>query len=313
MSIGQEIGVTPVQVISMVSAIANDGVYTAPRVVAGATKANVTAPQTIAFKPPASHRVVSTMTAAEMREMMEQVVLFGTARRAILDGYTSAGKTGTAQKVDPQTGRYSKTKYVGSFAGFAPVSNPAVSIIVVLDSAEGLHQGGQVSAPVFARIAQQVLAYMHVPHDADPKRDQFRQLRAHARDEDVEDSVQAHMDDALADAAPEQPAPPGAKSPTVTKDDKKLLAAAAQTTAKEQPPLPAPASSIQPNGTVVLDVGGGPTVPSFIGKSMRAAIETAQSTGIELDAVGSGVAREQSPAPGAPMPPGGKVAVRFAR
>ncbi|HVZ19003.1 MAG TPA: penicillin-binding protein 2, partial [Terriglobales bacterium] len=190
MSIGQEIGVTPVQVVSMISSIANDGVYTPPRIVAGITKANPSAPQTIAFRPPASHRVISTMTAAQMRQMMEQVVLFGTARRAILDGYTSAGKTGTAQKVDPATGRYSKTKYVASFAGFAPVNNPAISVVVVLDSAVGLHQGGQVSAPVFARIAQQVLAYMHVPHDADLKRDQLKILRAKVRDEDLEESVQ---------------------------------------------------------------------------------------------------------------------------
>jgi cell division protein FtsI (penicillin-binding protein 3) len=319
MSIGQEIGVTPLQVVSMVSTIANDGVYTPPRIVAGITKANVTAPQTIAFKPAPSHRVISTLTAAEMKQMMEQVVLFGTARRAILDGYTSAGKTGTAQKVDPATGRYSKTKYVGSFAGFAPVNNPAVSIIVVLDSAQGLHQGGQVSAPVFARIAQQVLAYLHVPHDADLKRDQFRMLRAQVKDEDLEETVQEHMEDALPDVAQQQTAQEAlvatsVKSPTVTASDKKLVAAAnSPADPVEEKPLPPPANSVQPNGTVVLDVGGGPTVPSFLGKSMRAAIETAQSNGIELNAIGSGVAREQSPPPGAPMPPGGKVAVRFVR
>lgn len=314
MSIGQEVGVTPVQVISMISTIANDGVYTPPRIVAGVTKPNANVPQTIAFKPPASRRVVSTMTAAEMKQMMEQVVLFGTARRAILDGYTSAGKTGTAQKVDPATGRYSKTKYVGSFAGFAPVNNPAVSIIVVLDSAQGLHQGGQVSAPVFARIAQQVLAYLHVPHDADLKRDQYKMLRAKARDEDSEDPVQEHIGDALEEVAQAQPAPAAQLSPTMTAADKKLVAKA--TTAAipvEDKPLLAPASNVQANGTVVLDVGGGPTVPSFIGKSLRSAIETAQASGIELNVIGSGTAREQSPAPGSPMPPGGRVAVRFVR
>ena len=317
MSIGQEVGVTPVQAISMISTIANDGVYTPPRIVAGITKANTTAgTQTIAFKPATSHRVVSTMTAAQMKQMMEDVVLFGTARRAILDGYTSAGKTGTAQKVDPATGRYSKTKYVGSFAGFAPVNNPAVSIIVVLDSAQGLHQGGQVSAPVFARIAQQVLAYMHVPHDADLKRDEFKKLRAKASEEDSEEPIQEHMGEALEDIADEQPAatPSKATQAKMTSADKKLIAKAnAPAAPKEEKPLPAPASNVQPNGTVVLDVGGGATVPSFLGKSMRAAIETAQNSGVELDAIGTGVAREQSPAPGAPMPPGGRVAVRFAR
>ena len=95
------------------------------------------------------------------------------ARRGarILDGYTSAGKTGTAQKVDPNTHAYSTTDYVGSFVGFAPVNNPAMSIAVILDSARGLHQGGQVSAPVFKRVAEQVLAYLNVPHDAEIKHD----------------------------------------------------------------------------------------------------------------------------------------------
>src|SRR5215475_14618614 len=107
-----------------------------------------------------------------MRAMMQKVVLEGTGRKAILEGYSTGGKTGTAQKVDPATGAYSKTKYIGSFAGFAPLNNPQIVVAVILDSAVGLHQGGQVSAPVFNRIAQQVLEYMHVPHDMplNPKR-----------------------------------------------------------------------------------------------------------------------------------------------
>src|SRR6516225_9933657 len=168
MSMGQEVGITAVQVVSMMSTIANDGIYTPPRIVAGELPPNGT-PQPVVFHPAQQHRVISTMTSAQMKKMMEGVVLFGTARRAILDGYTVAGKTGTAQKVDPKTGAYSKTKYVASFVGFAPVNDPAITIAVILDSAEGLHQGGQVSAPVFKRIAQQVLEYMHVPHDIEPK------------------------------------------------------------------------------------------------------------------------------------------------
>src|SRR5262249_9070181 len=78
-------------------------------------------------------------------------------------GYTSAGKTGTAQKV--VDGHYSKTKFWGSFAGFAPANNPTIAMIVVVDEAVGLHQGGQVAAPVFKRIAEQALHYMSVPSD----------------------------------------------------------------------------------------------------------------------------------------------------
>ena len=170
-SMGQEIGVTPLQTISLVSTIANDGVYTPPRIVAGELPPDGT-PKPVVFHSAQQHRVVSTMTAAQMKKMMEGVVLFGTARRAILNGYTVAGKTGTAQKVDPATGAYSKTKYVASFIGFAPVNSPAITIAVILDSPVGLHQGGQVCAPVFKRIAEQVLEYMHVPHDADVKNPQ---------------------------------------------------------------------------------------------------------------------------------------------
>jgi len=313
MSIGQEIGVTPLQAISMISTIANDGVYTPPRIVAGITKANAAGPQTIAFKPPQNHRVVSTMTAAIMRQMMEGVVLFGTARRAILDGYTSAGKTGTAQKVDPATGRYSHTNYVASFAGFAPVNNPAISVIVVIDSAKGLHQGGQVSAPVFSRIAQQVLAYMHVPHDVDSKNDKLRMMQAKAKPDDIDEEPQEHLGEPLvvADEQSDVPAKPTATKVESVNSGSKMPAIVAKD--ESQPALPVPENPVQPSGTVVLDVGGGPTVPSFIGKSKRAAIEMAQTSGIELNAIGSGTATEQSPAPGARMPAGGRVAVRFSR
>jgi cell division protein FtsI (penicillin-binding protein 3) len=316
MAIGQEIGVTPVQAISMISTIANDGVYTPPRIVAGISQSNATGPQTIAFKPAQTHRVVSTMTAAQMRQMMEGVVLFGTARRAIVPGYTSAGKTGTAQKVDPKTGRYSHTDYVASFAGFAPVNSPAVSIIVVIDSAKGLHQGGQVSAPVFARIAQQVLAYMHVSHDVDVKNDALRLLRAKVKDQDLEEDTQGHIGDALevANADPVVPAIGKADPVTLASVNKKSIPTPTQKQNDPEPtPLQAPKSPLEGKGTVVLDVGGGPTVPSFLGRSLRSAIEMAQSSGIELDVIGSGTAREQSPPPGARMPAGGRVAVRFSR
>src|SRR6202041_1661552 len=73
--------------------------------------------------------------------------------------------SGTAQKIDPHTGRYSPNQYVASFVGFAPVNEPAVTILVVLDSPEGAHHGGEVGGPIFKRIAEQVLAYLGVPHD----------------------------------------------------------------------------------------------------------------------------------------------------
>src|SRR2546425_1647126 len=96
---------------------------------------------------------------------MEGVILNGTGKPARLDGWTAGGKTGSAQKIDPATGRYSRNKLIASFTGFAPLNNPAVTILISLDSPEGLHEGGQVAAPVFKRIAEQVLSYLDVPRD----------------------------------------------------------------------------------------------------------------------------------------------------
>jgi cell division protein FtsI (penicillin-binding protein 3) len=97
---------------------------------------------------------------------MEGVILHGTGKNARLDGWTTAGKTGTAQKIDPDTGKYSRTNVIASFTGFAPINNPAVTILVSIDSPGGYpHGGGDVAAPIFKRIAEQVLPYLDVPRD----------------------------------------------------------------------------------------------------------------------------------------------------
>jgi cell division protein FtsI (penicillin-binding protein 3) len=180
MAIGQEVGVTPVQLVTMVSALANGGVYMPPHVLlqstdemkgderlrpAGFRPSN----QLPATLPDGAHRVISEMTSAKMRMMMQGIVVDGTGKLAALNGYSSAGKTGTAQKIDVATHTYSHTKLVASFAGFAPVSNPAIAVAVVIDTptagSEVQHYGGAASAPVFAEVAQEVLEYLGVPHD----------------------------------------------------------------------------------------------------------------------------------------------------
>src|SRR6202158_377837 len=214
-SMGQEIGISPLQLVALISTIANDGVWIAPRSVAGTAEPQST-PQTISFQPAQSRRVISSLTAAEMRQMLQGVVLHGTGRKAILEGYSSAGKTGTAQKVDPATGLYSKTKYVASFAGFAPINDPQIAVVVILDSAVGLHQGGQVSAPVFQRIMQQVLEYMHVPHDVQlPPSREVLLARRNVPDGSLEESSPDHLGASLdmADAG-EPPATAAAVKPS---------------------------------------------------------------------------------------------------
>ena len=346
-SMGQEIGISPLQLAGLVSTFANDGVWVAPRVVTGTVQPQST-PQTVAFHPGASRRVISSFTAAEMRSMMQKVVLEGTGRKAILEGYTAAGKTGTAQKVDPATGAYSKTKYIGSFAGFAPVNNPQIVVAVILDSAVGLHQGGQVSAPVFRRVTQQVLEYLHTPHDL-PLAPQHQLLLAQAKmkDKDLEEGTPDHPGEPLETAevngasstlvtgragvprAPLRQAQ-GRLSPATAADGHLVQAAilesepvssntvAASPNHESQPKSPTEGNTMQASvpatGTVVLDVEqGGIEVPSFVGKTVRGAVEAAQDAGLELEAVGSGVARQQSPAAGTHVAAGAHVTVQFGR
>src|ERR1700728_3751887 len=201
-SIGQEIGISAIQLSALISTFANDGVWIAPRIVSGTLPPNTdpkNALQAVAFHPANSHRVVSSYTAAEMRAMMEKVVLdaHGTGPRAILEGYSSAGKTGTGQKVDPATGAYSKTKYIGSFAGIAPVNNPQIVVAVILDSAVGPDQGGRVGAPVFRRVAQQVLEYLHTPHDLPLAPNHQLLLASRAKDNDLEEGTPDHPGEPL--------------------------------------------------------------------------------------------------------------------
>ena len=326
-SIGQEIGVSPVQIASVMSTFANDGIYVAPRIVAG------TAPpeggvQTVAFHPREGRRVVSSYTAAEMRGMMQKVVLEGTARRANLDGYTAGGKTGTGQKIDPTTGAYSKTKYNATFAGFAPLNSPQVVVAVILDSPVGPHQGGQVSAPVFKRVTQQVLEYLHVPHDLPltPKH-QLLLAQSKIKDKDLADDTPDHPGEPLETAEVNEGSKPAsvaqAAGPAAAARNANVVQAAIREPMANQPaaaqassPQSGPSPQPQPpvSGTVVLDVEqGGIEVPSFLGKTVRGAIEAAQDAGLQLDAVGSGVARQQTPAAGSHVPAGARVTVQFGK
>ena len=198
MAIGQEVGVTPVQLATMVSTIANGGVYMPPHVLLQSTDEMKGDPRLkpVAFRPanqlPATlpdgaHRVIKEMTSAKMRMMMQGIVVEGTGRKAALNGYSAGGKTGTAQKIDPATHTYSHTKLVASFAGFAPVSNPAISVVVVIDTPTvGSRYGAETSAPVFAEVAQEVLEYLGVPHDQPLKTK--KDLMVASKSDEVDDS-----------------------------------------------------------------------------------------------------------------------------
>ena len=166
LAMGQEIGVTPVQMASAFGALANDGMRIAPHLV---REIRNSSGAVVYSAQPEQRRVVSPETAIALRGMLEGVTLNGTAKKAQLDGYSAAGKTGTAQKIDPKTRTYSSTKFIGSFVGFAPVTNPQVVIIVVIDEPAGAYHGGDVAAPVFREIAEQILPAMGVMPDVETK------------------------------------------------------------------------------------------------------------------------------------------------
>jgi cell division protein FtsI (penicillin-binding protein 3) len=167
-SFGHGISVSAVQLASAVSAIANRGMLMKPRAVLKVTDARGRAIRTIDPEP--MGRAISPKTAEAVTRMMEMVLTEGgTGVEAALDGYSACGKTGTAQKIG-KDGRYAQDRYVASFAGFAPVEDPRLTIVVVVDEPQGSYYGGSVAAPVFREIAQSALGYLNVrPSERAPK------------------------------------------------------------------------------------------------------------------------------------------------
>lgn len=162
-AIGQEIGVTPMQMAAVYSALANGGTLMKPYIVSEIVDHGGGTGKKITCQP--MGRAISEETCAKVNRMLQRVVESGTGQKARPSGYTAAGKTGTAQKIDHRTGGYSKKDYVSSFVGFAPASAPKLVIVVMIDTPEGIVWGGSVAAPVFKAVAEQSLAYMQVPLD----------------------------------------------------------------------------------------------------------------------------------------------------
>jgi cell division protein FtsI (penicillin-binding protein 3) len=289
-SMGQEIGVTPIQLITAVSAIANDGSMPKPHVV----KSIANGERLIASdRGGASEgkRVMRPETAATLRRLMEGVVLYGTGPLARLDGWTAAGKTGSAQKIDPSTGRYSPTQLIASFTGFAPISKPAVTILVSLDSPVGLHEGGQVAAPVFKRIAEQVLAYLDVPRDV-PLNPQLIQAAYKKR---LANEAALLEDFSPTDFSGQPEEPVAASNSSVTRDAEARSRAAARA----------------PEVTLAADEAGDITVPDFAGQTMREVTELCLHLGLEPQLVGSNLALQQYPEARSKLRRGAKVTVQF--
>jgi cell division protein FtsI (penicillin-binding protein 3) len=265
--------------------------------------------------PAGAHRVLSTLTAAQMRKMMEGVVLFGTGKPAQLNGYSSGGKTGTAQKIDPATHLYSKTMHIASFAGIAPVNNPVIAVAVVLDSPKGAYYGTAVSAPVFAEVAQQVLEYLSVPHDIDARRPHALS-KADLRMAEDDSHEQTGDINALYAAANDLPSDDPLRTSATQAPPASPPATSVQSQTKAQPASANPATTQQQprtSNTVTISEGKALRVPSLIGLPVRKVIEQAAAAGLEVEINGSGTVREQAPVPGTMVAPGTRIVVRCGR
>lgn len=160
-SMGQEIGVTPIQLVSAVAALGNGGVLMKPYVVSEIRDAEGHLLKRVV--PQVRRRVVSPETARTVTQILEGVVTHGTGVKAAIPGFRVAGKTGTAQQIDRKTHRYSSSRFVASFAGYVPAHRPRLAMIVLIDEPHDKNaSGGSVAAPVFSSIGEQVLSYLGV-------------------------------------------------------------------------------------------------------------------------------------------------------
>jgi cell division protein FtsI (penicillin-binding protein 3) len=288
-SMGQEVGVTPMQLISAVSAIANGGMLYKPHIISEVRRGENALPRDGLLAPSEPRRVIQPETAATLRRLMEGVVLNGTGKLARLDGWTSAGKTGSAQKIDPTTGRYSPTQLIASFAGFAPINNPAIAILVSVDSPVGLHEGSVVAAPVFKRIAEQVLPYLDVSRDV-PVSQRLVQASYKKQSQSNDETL---GDFTASDFLPldEQ----GEQNPSDLQN--------------------APGSDFNPSAHLTLpvtsDEDGEISVPDFSGKTMRDVTEMCLRLGLDPVLVGTSLAAEQTPAAGSQVRRGARITVQF--
>lgn len=205
MSIGYEIGVSALQMATAFATIANDGVRVQPHVIKEIRQSDG---QVISATKPQRTQVVTAETARGLRRMLREVVLKGTGKRAQLNGYTSAGKTGTAWKFNPKTKRIDASKYVSSFIGMAPAENPSVVIAVVMDEPKsGARDGGQVSGPVFREIAEQILPELNVIPDANIQQEILTAEQVPIETVEVPGDVKVLDESATAQAELDKPKP----------------------------------------------------------------------------------------------------------
>lgn len=308
-AMGHEVGATSIQLALAGAVVANGGMRVKPRLILARQKPGGTLERTTTEKP---ERIVKPETAIQMRQMMEGVVLHGTGKGlANLRGYTSGGKTGSAQIYDFNAKAYTH-HYNASFLGFAPVSNPQVVIAVTLIGTSGgtAGYGGPVAAPVFRQVATSGLRMLDVPKDlpdttvrlakADPAEGNDLAIAGLSGTTplDVSDGTStSHKKGQAAVAAP-------VRSQVVHSDTPPVQSASA-TPVVEATLGRRPFSSSR--------AAYGPKVPDLRGMTLRAVLEESAAAGMVVEVQGNGMARAQDPAPGSVLAPGARIRVQFTR
>ena len=286
-SMGQEIAVTPIQLAAAISTVANRGIWVTPHV-----GKEILGPGDASQAPSvARRRIIPEGVAEEMRRMFAGVVTQGTGTRAQLAGYSAAGKTGTAQKID-ESGAYSETDFIASFAGFAPVGTPALTVVVTIDSPQGEeHDGGAIAAPVFRRVTEKILAYLNVPAD-------------------------------MPGVVPGASAPPlprlagdAGTGPSISPQSPGREAALGVYQTRPEDWLPTAEGGPDRGQTrarsIVTRDAESVLMPDFAGVSVRKVVGLCAALGLKPILAGSGVAVVQRPAPGTRVPRGSRVRIDF--
>ena len=314
---GHEVGATSIQLALAGAIIANGGMRVKPRLILARQKPGGVEERTVPEKP---ERVIRPETAIKMRQMMEGVVLHGTGKQAILRGYTSGGKTGSAQIYDFKAKAYTH-HYNASFLGFAPVSNPQIVIAVTLVGTSGgsAGYGGPVAAPVFRAVATSALRMLDVPKDLpdtsphlskSDKRDEndlaIAGLGAAPQELAAAPVIDiAHGHGIAHDAA-------AVRSGVVSSVTTPPASGVSSASAGDAPPGISFGTSPDRRPFLSAQKGIGPKVPDLRGLTLRAVLEESAATGLPIDVEGDGMARAQDPPPGSILAPGSRVHVQLA-
>ncbi len=264
-SIGQEISVTALQMVSAFAAVANGGRLMQPQIIRAVLGEDGHEVQ--GFEPKVIRQAITPQTAQTLARMMAGVVSNGTGHNAAIAGYEVGGKTGTAQKMDPATRRYSRAPGVLSFVGVVPMEDPRLVMLVMLDEPKNEKWGSEAAAPIFSAIGREALRYMHVP------------AQGVTPVQIVRTESGPVSDTPPLSTGPERP---GATDRAAGADG-------------ERPAAVERADESEPGAT---------PMPALAGLSLRQALEALSPLDVQLEVEGRGIVTAQAPAPGAPVAPG---------